>query len=71
VVPRNLPADHPPTLFLHGEQDVVVPIGTMRDYADELQDQGIDVRVVTDPSEGHAWLPAAPTELRDWFLAHP
>lgn len=71
VLPRSLPADHPPTLFLHGERDLVVPVGTMEGYAEALEDQGIDVSVVTDPAVGHAWLPAAPSTIRDWFLAYP
>jgi len=35
VVP-NLPLNHPPTLFLHGGLDPIVPQFTMETYADKL-----------------------------------
>lgn len=69
VLPGQLPVDHPPTLFLHGEQDLVVPIGTMRRYDEALRANGVSTKVVVDPSVGHAFLPAAATELRDFFLS--
>lgn len=70
-VPDELPADHPPTLFLHGESDSIVPIGTMERYADALDAADHEVRVVTDPAVGHAWLPSSPDEVVGWFRRHP
>lgn len=70
VLPATLPAGHPPTLFLHGERDAVVPIATMREYEARLQAQGVATRVVTSATAGHEWLEAGVTELRDFFLAH-
>lgn len=70
VVPR-LPADHPPTLFLHGEEDLVAPAWAMRLYADQMAEQGLTHRVVTDAEAGHAWLDVAPGELLAWFDQHP
>jgi pimeloyl-ACP methyl ester carboxylesterase len=67
-VPEELPLDHPPTLFLHGEADHVVPIETMRPYAQRLQDQGTEVLVVEDEELGHAWHDEAPERVLDWFL---
>jgi pimeloyl-ACP methyl ester carboxylesterase len=63
----TLPEDHPPTLFLHGERDAIVPIGTMRAYASALDAQDTPTRVVTDPDAGHEWLEVAPREVVDWF----
>ncbi|MEZ4294603.1 MAG: prolyl oligopeptidase family serine peptidase [Polyangiaceae bacterium] len=68
IIP-DLPADHPPTLFLHGEQDLIVPIETMRDYADKLEKQGTEVKRIEDPDAGHEWLATAPAEIPEWFLA--
>lgn len=59
-----LPEDHPPTLFLHGELDNVVPVGTMRDYEEALD---VETRVVTDPWGGHGWIPGAAEEVVSWF----
>jgi len=68
VVP-DLPADHPPTLFLHGAADAVVPISTMRPYAAALRPL-VPVDVVVDDEAGHAWIPAAPDAVAGWFDAH-
>ncbi len=68
-VPSTLPADHPPTLFLHGEVDMVVPIGTMERYEARLSAQGFTTRVVRDAGVGHAWLRVAPAEVLAWFAA--
>ncbi len=71
LLPARLPGDHPPTLFLHGEQDAIAPPWAMRAYADQMAEEGLEQRVVTDPDAGHAWIRAAPTEIVDWFGAHP
>lgn len=70
----NVPAqaaEHPPTLFVHGELDATVPLGTAVEYRDALAAAGVDTRLVTDPAEGHGWIPAAPAEVLQWFVDHP
>lgn len=66
-VPEDLPADHPPALFLHGELDPTVPVATMRAYADALSAQGTPVETVIDPAGGHEWIAEAPIEIPAWF----
>jgi poly(3-hydroxybutyrate) depolymerase len=66
----ELPADHPPTLLLHGEKDLVVPIGTMRSYEQKLKDQGLTVDTEVDAEAGHEWLSAGVTRIPDFFDAH-
>lgn len=63
----ELPADHPPTLFLHGAGDRIVPPATAQSYAGALTAQGTEARVVIDPEAGHEWLAAAPDEIVAWF----
>ncbi len=65
-----LPADHPPTLFLHGEQDEVVPVDTMLAYHQALVDQGTPAETALDPDAHHGWLPVAPEEITGWFEGH-
>lgn len=65
-----VPPDHPPTLFLHGERDLVVPVSSMQEYADALAVAGIATRVVLDPDAGHEWIPPAPAEVLAWFDQH-
>lgn len=63
----DLPADHPPTLFLHGEKDSVVPISTMRAYEAKLVDGGFGVETEVNAEAGHEWLEAAVTRVPDFF----
>jgi len=65
-----IPADHPPTLFLHGQLDPIVPIFTMYAYNDALRAAGITTRVVVDPLALHQWISRAPAEVTNWFIAH-
>lgn len=69
-VPEDLPDDHPPTSFLHGVLDPVVPIWTMYPYRDRLDAQGTTTRTVTDPFANHRFLRAAPDEIVAWFQAY-
>ena len=63
----TLDATHPPTLFLHGALDLVVPPSTMRLYADELSRRGVEHEVVVDPAVDHAWIPASAERVVSFF----
>lgn len=67
TVPSELPADHPPTLFLHGANDTVVPLATNEAYRQGLAEQGTPVDLVLNDLAGHAWIPEAPEAILDWF----
>ncbi len=71
TVPDPLPSDHPPTLFLHGGADQIVPISTMQLYKAQLDKQGIETKAVIDNQAGHGWIAAAPDEVPAWFSGHP
>lgn len=66
----DLPADHPPTLFLHGDADPIVPVATMVTYRDKLVAGGFAVDSIVDTGAGHAWLPEGKTAIPAWFEAH-
>lgn len=68
-VPGDLPDDHPPTLFLHGVIDPIVPIWTMYPYRDRLDAQATPTRTVKSTFATHEFLPAAPGEVLAWFRA--
>ena len=70
TIPAKLPADHPPTLFLHGEKDTTVPISTMLPYPAKLGAQGIVTDKAIDPSAAHEWLSVAPERITNWFVTH-
>lgn len=70
-VPATLPAAHPPTLFLHGKRDFIVPLSTMQAYRARLVAQGTPTRAVVDARANHEWLCVAPAEIEAWFSKHP
>jgi len=70
LMPRSLPDDHPPTLFVHGLTDLIVPPRVMTQYRDALEDDGVEVDVLIGDREGHEWMAEAATAIPDWFLAH-
>jgi dienelactone hydrolase len=71
VVPTPLPSDHPPTIFLHGGSDLIVPVKTMELYRDELVKEGRVVDAVINEQAGHEWLAEGPEAIVGWFNAHP
>ncbi len=70
TVPSSMPADHPPTFFGHGETDVVVPIATMKDYRDALDDAGFETETMTMPGKGHTWFDGEAEAVVAWFEGH-
>lgn len=70
VIPTPLPSTHPPTLFLHGLADTIVPIATAEAYDDVLKAQAIPERFVIDATASHQWIAAAPSEVLSWFQHH-
>ncbi|MEP6861074.1 MAG: prolyl oligopeptidase family serine peptidase [Deltaproteobacteria bacterium] len=71
AVPTPLPADHPPVLFLHGDTDAIVPMSAVQPYFADLQAEGIEAQLVTDPNAGHEWLAAGVITIPAWFTSHP
>lgn len=46
---------HPPTFFVHGEADDVVPITQSRDMAKRLRELGVPVAEYYEPGAGHVF----------------
>jgi dienelactone hydrolase len=67
TLPATLPADHPPTLFLHGDADPVVPLWTMELYRDALDAAGHMTKTIVEPGAQHQWIAAAPDAVLQWF----
>ena len=68
-IPTTLPANHPPTLFLHGGTDDIVPIATAQTYTRSSW-PGHRHEVRRRPERGHQWLSTAPQEVTEWFSTH-
>jgi len=71
IIP-TLPATHPPTLFLHGDQDtLIIPEWTVTAYETALKAAGIPTSEVDDANSGHQWIPEAPDAVLAWFQKYP
>lgn len=66
-VPEDLPEDHPPTLFLQGLRDKVVPVWTPLLYERKLAGLGVEADHHIGVLAGHEWLSDAPELVLDWF----
>lgn len=71
VVPPILPRNHPPTLFIHGDSDGIVPWFTMDWYYDTLLFNGITTERYTEPDGGHTYFEQTPHLTLDWFERNP
>ena len=70
-VPPALPKDHPPTLFLAGLLDPLVPVWTIEAYRTRLLAEGHKTLMIVRDLATHEWIPEAPNAVVDWFLAAP
>jgi len=68
-LPDVVPPRHPPTMFLHGERDTVVPPQSMQLYARWLAAHDVVVEEVRDAAAGHGWIRAAPDAIVRFFKA--
>lgn len=71
AVPSNLPDDHPPTYFMHGWVDLIVPWWSMDFYYDRLLSESIPTGRYTKWNGGHEWFPESANLVLNWFNAHP
>ena len=69
-LPDTISKEHPPTLFLHGEKDLAVPLWSAMNYYKRLKSVGVETEIVIDPDAGHGWLDVAPAEITKWFKTH-
>lgn len=69
-IPSSMSEDHPPTLFLHGEKDLAVPISTAKAYYEQLLDAGVETDFFSDPNAGHGWLEESADLITDWFMRY-
>lgn len=68
-IPEKLPDNHPPTLFLHGAADLIVPMSTMQEYYLRLKQTGVPTSCIIDKTAGHQWIAQAPEAITKWFLS--
>jgi acetyl esterase/lipase len=65
-------ADDPPTLIIHGDADVLVPIQQAEVILGKLKSAGVETKLVVRKGAGHGWpdLLKDMSIIADWFDAH-
>jgi acetyl esterase/lipase len=69
---NHVTADDPPTLIIHGDADLMVPIQQARSFVEKLKAAGVEAKLVVKPGAGHGTVDLdkdIPT-LADWFDSH-
>jgi acetyl esterase/lipase len=63
---------YPPTLIIHGDADMLVPIQQSQRMIQKLEEQKVPCKLVTVPGKGHGWLGMEKdaVQLADWFADH-
>ena len=65
----HVSADDPPTLIIHGDADVLVPLQQSESFIKKMQSAGIETKLVVKKGAGHGWLGIEKdiSQLADWF----
>ena len=68
----HVSADDPPTLIIHGDADVLVPIQQAELILDKLKQAGVEGKLVVKKGASHGWpdLLKDMTIIADWFDQH-
>ena len=65
--PWSVPPNHPPTMFLHGFIDPIVPYWTMLEYYHVLQRENITTELHTCATCTHQWIPSSAQLVYPFF----
>ncbi|MFI7604347.1 alpha/beta hydrolase fold domain-containing protein [Micromonospora sp. NPDC049366] len=60
----------PPMLLVHGDRDLIVPVGQSQELAAALRAVGADVELLVIPGAGHCFVGVPLTPIVDTTLAH-
>ena len=64
--------DDPPTLIIHGDGDMLVPLQQSEVIVDKLKKTGVEVKLVVKKGAGHGWagLDKDLSQFAEWFDEH-
>ncbi len=66
----HVTADDAPTLIIHGDADVLVPLQQSELFVNKMKSVGVDTKLVVKKGAGHGWLVGMDKDLNllvDWF----
>jgi acetyl esterase/lipase len=70
---NHVSSDDPPTLIIHGDADLLVPIQQAEIFLDKLKAAGVETKLVVKKGASHGWGDLLQTDvpiIADWFDAH-
>ncbi len=70
---NHVSSDDPPTLIIHGDADLLVPIQQAEIFLDKLKAAGVETKLVIKKGASHGWGDLLKTDvpiIADWFDAH-
>jgi acetyl esterase/lipase len=69
---NHVSSDDPPTLIIHGDADLLVPIQQAQLFLDKLTQAGVENKLVVKKGASHGWpdLFKDMTVIADWFDQH-
>ena len=69
---NHVSADDPPTLIIHGDADVLVPIQQAELILEKLKSAGVETKLVVKKGAAHGWpdLLKDTATIADWFDEH-
>jgi dipeptidyl aminopeptidase/acylaminoacyl peptidase len=70
AVQRSRDAVLPPLLFVHGEQDNLLPAEKIKADVAELKALGREAELILDPEAGHTHKPEWNKSIFDWIKSH-
>ena len=66
-LPSEISVFHPPTLFLHGKRDLIVPLYTMEKYEKLLRENHVITKKIIHETATHQWIQESPDAVISWF----
>jgi dipeptidyl aminopeptidase/acylaminoacyl peptidase len=66
---RNLPADYPPILMIHGTADTDVPFEQSEMMAEQLRLHGVEHRLIAIPGGEHGLVGGEPARIDEAYAA--
>lgn len=68
----HVTADDPPSLIIHGDKDLLVPMQQAEIIVEKLKAAGVEAKLVVKPGAAHGWkdMTADRAQIADWFDQH-
>jgi acetyl esterase/lipase len=68
----HVTSDDPPTLIIHGDADLLVPLQQSEEFSAKLTSVGVESKLIIKKGAGHGWggIVSDVAQFADWFEGH-